>query len=997
MALARIGTVNSVCGGLVSDYAFELGLSPELRVLDEEAAEEAFEKALSSKVGSTQDESGEVNAGSDAVQALLDLEDRMPGLQWLECVRAIAGHARSNRLGPEELRATAGRSLAGLMSHLPQPDSDGEPLERAVCDALQAFIEHPQLDSTKKTGEVVDAGRMFLNELAEGRFPAWSDWAALARRASNVGQKSSRFYGPVVAAVHAIERHPRLHEDMATAVTQMYELAAQAIEDYQAYKRDWGLMDFQDQERHALDLLERSHVREQLRGEFDLVLVDEFQDTSPLQLAVFLALADLAPRSVWVGDQKQAIYGFRGTDPSLMDTVVETLTRANGTALDMLRQSWRSRANLVRLSSEVFATAFVTQGIPPERVRLEPSPVTPEHDELGACVEVWRLQNASRAKQPEIDALVRGVGDLLADEATLVRDRSSGETRRAEMRDVAVLCRRNRDAVRVADALEAAGFDAVIGRPGLMATLEARVVLAALRLWVNKHDRFAATELGRVVAMPGDAAAWFSRLLAHPESAFMDLPEVQRVAAARVATPAAGVLAAFDTALEAVGVRELCLRWGHSEQRLANLDALRGHALDYLTRCADDQATPTLPGLIVALQALAGDQDDEQATAGRRDAISLTTLHGAKGLEWPIVILYGLDRLYEPDPFGVHVMPNEQGFTFDAPLAGRWLRYWLDPFAGKPNPYGGPTSHSGMPMHESVRGSEEYDLTARRERRELLRLLYVGWTRARDRVVLAAKAEKLLAHQWGTMVDTEGRLILSEPETSGPVTWAGHEVEVTVRDLTAAPVPPVPATPGSGFVVRAPRSFAPAQVSPSAIEVVGRAGAPERLGPPLEVVWSEDYFELGDACHAFLAGERPEDTDADRQRMASEQFEAFGVEGRVSPGRMAAAAVAFRSWIEGRWPAAVWHREWPLAARTPEGSTLRGFADLVLETADGYVVLDHKCLSGGLDSALAAAAAYHGQLDAYAGVIGRATGRPVLSRWIHLPFQGVVVEVSSAS
>jgi ATP-dependent exoDNAse (exonuclease V) beta subunit len=131
--------------------------------------------------------------------------------------------------------------------------------------------------------------------------------------------------------------------------------------------------------------------------------------------------------------------------------------------------------------------------------------------------------------------------------------------------------------------------------------------------------------------------------------------------------------------------------------------------------------------------------------------------------------------------------------------------------------------------------------------------------------------------------------------------------------------------------------------------------------------------------------------------MAAEQFEAFGVEGRVPPGRMAAAAVAFRSWIEARWPGALWHREWPLVARTPEGSILRGYADLVLETSEGYVVIDHKCLSGGLDSALAAAAAYHGQLDAYADVVSRATARPVLSRWIHLPFQGVVVEVSAAS
>src|SRR5690606_2326367 len=64
---------------------------------------------------------------------------------------------------------------------------------------------------------------------------------------------------------------------------------------------------------------------DQLSREIRCVFVDEFQDTSPLQLAIFLKLAEIAERSVWVGDRKQAIFGFRGTDPSLMSAAVARL------------------------------------------------------------------------------------------------------------------------------------------------------------------------------------------------------------------------------------------------------------------------------------------------------------------------------------------------------------------------------------------------------------------------------------------------------------------------------------------------------------------------------------------------------------------------------------------------------------------------------------------------------------------------------------------------
>ncbi len=70
-----------------------------------------------------------------------------------------------------------------------------------------------------------------------------------------------------------------------------------------------------------------------------------------------------------------------------------------------------------------------------------------------------------------------------------------------------------------------------------------------------------------------------------------------------------------------------------------------------------------------------------------------------------------------------------------------------------------------------------------------------------------------------------------------------------------------------------------------------------------------------------------------------------------------------------------------------------GYADLVLETAGGLVLIDHKCLGGGSEAARTAAAGYGGQLTAYADALERATDRRVLERWLHLVLQAECVRV----
>lgn len=989
LGAARIGTVNAVCGQLVTDFALELGVSPETQVLDEAAAEEAFGHALSETLGVVREEDDPAGAAiGGAAAALTELGERWHELNWRRDVQTIASRARANALTPDMVRASAPRSVEGLLRCFGPADSSGKPLELALERALAAFRPAPH-DDTKTTAELITLARKAHTALKAGQRLSWWDWAKLA--ASQPAKGSVALYEPVRQAARGHERHPGLRDDVRRCIELVFDLAAQALESYQRHKREWGLMDFVDQEVLALKLLRTPAVQEMLREQVDLVLVDEFQDTSPLQLDIFLALSRLAPSSVWVGDQKQAIFGFRGTDPALMDAALSALVRRGGERVeDILRYSWRSRPELVRLTSAVFAPAFAGHGIAAERVRLEPAPEIDEDPHtLGPVVEGWRLGGSK--KDEVAAALAAAVGQLVGDREARVRDVLTNKVRPVLAGDIAILCRSHANCERVTRALEAAGISAVRPRQGLTSTPEARIILAALQLWVDPRQPLAAAELGRLLASPADGDAWLGAVLDSPGGAYAMQPELERIALARQRLPLAGPLEAFDAVIEAVGAREACLRWGRSVQGLANLDALRTLVRRYVGTSRTDGEAATVAGLVAQLRSLGAekkgqrDRRDEQATPNRKDAVTVGTLHSAKGLEWPVTVLYEIDSAVEPTAFGIHLETDRVRFDFSDPLGGRWIRYWPDPYAPQRK----------TALHESVRQGPEHATVTARESRETLRLLYVGWTRARDRLVLAAKPGKLIGDTLGLLRDRDGSTLIVEPEAE--CIWAGRPVVAKIRSADPEAGGSRAPEPGSGYDAPGPREFPPASADISAVPGAGTLGKVDVVGPAPFVQGPADSAALGSAVHGFLAADRAGMDAGERLALAASLLKRWSVQGALRAEDLLAASDALRAWVEQHWPAATWHREWPVRMRQDGGTELSGYADLVLIDGENVVVVDHKFLGGTREEALDASVGYAGQIRTYAEAIAKATEKRLAGCFVHLAAQGVIAAIATRS
>jgi ATP-dependent exoDNAse (exonuclease V) beta subunit len=165
---------------------------------------------------------------------------------------------------------------------------------------------------------------------------------------------------------------------------------------------------------------------------------------------------------------------------------------------------------------------------------------------------------------------------------------------------------------------------------------------------------------------------------------------------------------------------------------------------------------------------------------------------------------------------------------------------------------------------------------------------------------------------------------------------------------------------------------------------------------PLGSDRSKDWDAVGSALHAFLAADLPELSQQARTATAERLLAAGGLLDLLSPDGLTQAGDKLRSWLDSRFPRAVWHREILITAAiaTPLGARrVKGAIDLLLETAEGVVLIDHKSYPGARDTWPLKAAEFAPQLAAYTEAL-RLAGKPVLEIWIHFTVGGGAVRLA---
>jgi ATP-dependent helicase/nuclease subunit A len=727
---AWISTIHGFCARVLRTHALTAGLDPNFTVLDEDEAAELQDAALDSALAGL----ARSEEGSDLIAAY----------------------------GPQALRTAITHTYAELRArgqlHPQLPTSPQAEYARLTgarsAERCRAELFELAREVAQELAAGTDPGKQVLSALAAmDRVPrvlaGGVPWPGELDRIKLPGGTAKALRTDLCAEYRTTLEELRLlaAQDYAVTIADTLDtLLRRYGEHYAQLKRERSALDFEDLELLAREVLKRKDIGRRYRERFARVMVDEMQDTNPVQLELIdlVAGVDL----FMVGDAQQSIYGFRHADVALFEQRGQKLAEIGARA--SLQTNFRSRAEILTAINAAFGWALGEDFRP-----LLPSPAeqgavrtfeeplvellivdkdavtaTDDPDLLAAAGSstVWRLAEAR--------ALAARVAELVA-------------TGVATAGEVVVLMRATTD-IQVYDrALAEAGLPTyVIGGRGYWEQPQVIQLTCYLRALANPldHEAWHTALLSPLCGLSLDglvllAAGAREQLTAHDrerlerfESWF--LPE--RGIAARL-----GVELLLERALDFSGYDIAVVALANGRRRLANVRKLMRLAREWETANGAD-----LRGFLRLVRTRAtadGVRESEAPVEGESlDAVRLMTIHRSKGLEFPVVCVADLGRK----------QANNGGALIRIGRDGRRLGLQLR--------QSGSGDRINALWYDQL-GEEQRETEDAEERR----LFYVAMTRAKERLIISGAA---------TFNDWE------EGNSSAPIGWVGSAF---VPDISA--------------------------------------------------------------------------------------------------------------------------------------------------------------------------------------------------------------------
>ncbi len=729
---APIATIHSYCARLVRREALVAGVDPLFVVLDSAEAGVLLDEAVDQALGVFR-----ANAPND----LLALNGLQLGAK--AAVTAVIRALRNDGLHPDELNWI-------------EPERDATSLLEELLVAVND-IELGGSQFTKTQGAKWPACRNQLstlikqlarNELSPTAFSR-SDCTKWPGQVGSAGkfwkphkEQLARLLGQIEDALWSDWGKSHLFEPLKRITTHAYDA-------YEALKRTRGALDFTDLEVRSLALLSRLAKRgHPLRGAPKVVMVDEYQDTSRLQ-ATLLGFLRRGAAMFSVGDPKQSIYGFRKADVRVLLDEWEYVDEA---ARHVLDNSYRTSPELLDTLNGLGQALMTpnTAGVSFQALNAAGTFATPtrEADDQSPVCELHFVVGGEQAetdrrRKAEANWIAGHIHKLVSGTDQLTK--GTDAPRGIEYRDIAILVRARASLRSIEDALTQRAIPYLTqSSRGYYLADEIGDLIYALRVVHNPADRFALAALATSPSLAADDEAvnrWFGdghgaaweRILA---DASLDASIAARWHAfARVQARAhtLSLAACLEAVIDALDLHTVSLTLIRGARRSANL-----HKAVALAAAMDEQGHHSVPEFLkrVANLRAQGETEHDAPIGGEgQDVVRLSTIHAAKGLEYPVVFIADVTRMTSARSPSVLLTPTGGlGVALSDPIEGV----------------------KRMPSGTRVLANKRSEA----EQQELMRLFYVATTRAEERLYLSGqfshrtqKGAPARSGPWGLMLD----------------------------------------------------------------------------------------------------------------------------------------------------------------------------------------------------------------------------------------------------
>ncbi len=979
---AAICTLHAFAQRILSEHPVQAGLPPTIEVLDEISSQVAFDQRW-----------------TEQLDRLLDDPDMAETVLVATAAGIDEHHLR-------DLAVSFNDNWDLLTSRLPAPPAfrlDTAPLVSAARDLLERRDECLSADDTMM--EPLAVLERWIDRL-EGADDATDRMALLTRATGRSGvlpkvtKKGRKTNWPDIESVRSQHREllERIDETRSDAVDAVIKVLAQRIAEFTLEaaesRREHGRLEFHDLLVQARDLLRASplaaEVRGELRDRYRKLLLDEFQDTDPIQieLAALLALRpdaevndswadlDVEPgRLFFVGDPKQSIYRFRRADIGLFLAARQRF----GQPAVRLSTNFRSSEPVISWVNHVFAQVINES----EASQPGYEPLLPWRGAPDSGPGVMVLGETPHPGQIAAEALrdleaadVAGAVRAALTEQWPVRDEHSGGWRAPRLGDITILLPARTSLPALERALDDAGIPHRAETSSLVwSTREIRDLMMCLRAVDDPTDELAlVSALRSAIYGCGDDDLYrysaehggrWSHQATPPESLAHDDPVVAALAHLRSLHNRRMWLTPSEL-LEHLMRERTVFEHGVVQGRPRDVWRRLRFILDQARAYGDSEGGNLRQFLNwTRLQSAEGARVSETVLPETDDdSVRIMTIHGSKGLEFPITVVSGLTTR----PGG-----GRRGVVAAFP------------------PGGGPAVIRLGSSLETREYESFVPLDEQMSHHERLRLLYVGCTRAQDHLVVSLHRKEPTGREQSDHARTSAELLARAAEQAAHRSFVMSVAPPTVEAPAAAR--PIEIDPPAEWEARhatalrrghRPRSL-------SATSVADRHRELRREDPGLDKdprdldlpPWMKGRFgtAIGRAVHGVLQTVDLA-TGEGRRDLVLAQCAAEGIIGSEATVEALVSAAHDSPVVRAAADARHW-RETYVAA--PVGEVLvEGYIDLLYETpAGGLVIVDHKT------DAVPDAATLEAKADRYR--LQAATYAVALTVSTSLPVEGAVL------